>query len=187
MKKILFLLLMAIVFKTSSIAQNQTLYLIFDKNAPKITKDVRKMIRIKTPQTPIWRECGMYKFTEKDYVYSYPLMYGALLWFIKKDIPSVQTINLLGNSNLVSQVKNLYPNALTIDELDQNMQYAVDYDYNHPVPRGLLQVGQYPQTGQTEKYFLDNFNKIFLIELLPQSNEAKIIPVRFKNKFFGNY
>lgn len=187
MKKILFLLLITIVFNTSIIAQNQTLYLIFDKDAPKVTKDVRKAIRIKHPQTPIWRECGMNKFTEKDYVFTYPLVYGAWLWLIKKDVPNVQTISLSGNGSLISQVKSLYPTALTIDELDQNMQPAIEYDYEHPVPRGLLQVGQYPQAGQSEKYFLNNYDKIFLIELLPQSNQAKIVPVRFRNKFFGNY
>jgi hypothetical protein len=135
--------------------------LIFDVNTPEVTKDISKYLGW---NEPVIRDIGVNKsiYEPYSYFFGYPLFAGQSLRLTKKENTSVQTISL-------SEVSN-YP-AMTIMELDTEMQPLIEADYSNPLTdswgRGEI---------RTISYFAA-FEHIYVIELDPDNNQAYIVEV----------
>jgi hypothetical protein len=156
------LILLIVLFSINhNIFSQENLYLVFDENTPVITKDIGKYIGW---NEVIMKDLSIYKSTNTPYLYfyEYPLFAGQSLRLTKKENTSVQTISL-------SEVSN-YP-AMTIMELDTEMQPLIEADYSNPLTdswgRGEI---------RTISYFAA-FEHIYVIELDPDNNQAYIVEV----------
>ncbi|NJL13901.1 MAG: hypothetical protein HC913_13440, partial [Microscillaceae bacterium] len=71
-------------------------------------------------------------------------------------------------------ISTLYPQALTIDELDTQLQPLVDDDYYH--------IKRYVWERKTFQYF-DNLAHIYIIELHPFNGQAIVVEVEITTTF----
>jgi hypothetical protein len=161
MKKTSIILYLLFLFvNINAYGQNNVLYLIFDKDTPDIQKDISKYTQ---DNEPFITTVGVLKgSTPWSYLYTYPLVGGGDLVLRKKLNTNVQTI-------LLSDVGN-YP-AKTIQQLDQEMQPLVQYDFDH------VEENEYQH--QTFRYFL-RLNKFYVIELDKPNQLAYIVEVDFQ-------
>ena len=79
----------------------------------------------------------------------------------------------------ISQIASLYPTARTAAQLDQDMQPAIDYDYTHQLD--IYSGAQKYSEAHTIQY-LNSFDKIFVIEYLPNGN-AKVVECKITTMF----
>jgi hypothetical protein len=165
MKNILIILFFCFVIQTNSFAQG-TLYLIFDINTPTTVRDVSKYIGW---NEPVMSEVGVGKSDSYPYMYftSYPLMAGVGPTFEKKPNTTPQVIS-------ITSISNLYPQALTIGQLDTQLRPLVEDDYYN--------VKEYVWERKTFQYF-DNLAHIYVIELHPTNGQATVVEVEITTTF----
>ena len=161
MKKYIIVLLL-IAFVSNAYAQND-LYLIFDVNEPKVTKNIYKYIR-NNANNPIVSTCAVFKIGTDGYCFSYPFYYGLDLEL------GIYPPNTPFQIMTRTQAAALYPNAMNAAQLDAAMQVHIDYDYTHPLP-----TRNDPRTSATISY-LRGFANIYVIEYLPR-NQVKVVKV----------
>jgi len=161
MKNLLIISFFSFVIQTNSYAQG-TLYLIFDINTPTTIRDVSKYIGW---NEPVMSEVGVSKLRPFHYYIHYPLMAGVELILEKKTNTTSEIIP-------ISSVSTLYPQALTIGQLDAQLQPLVDDD-NH---------NGYVWERKTFQYF-DNLAHIYIIELHPTNGQATVVEVEITTTF----
>ncbi len=175
MRKYLFLAILLLVIENAT-AQNQgtNLYIVLTLNEPVMVKNVYKHHHLPARKTRMI-ECRMSKsiFSSNSYRYfvGYPLYYGKDLSLAPKQGASIQTVN-------ISQIVTLYPTARSAEQLYNDMQPAVDYDYTHQID-WFSAVSQ--PTPHTVEY-LQSFDKIFVIEHLPNGT-AKVVECKITTTF----
>ena len=135
-------------------------------NEPLVVKNVYKYVG-NDITNPRMQGCIMLKtMLSNSYYYTvyYPVYYGTDLELTPKQGAIITTIS-------ISQIASLYPTSRTATQLDLDMQPAIDYDYTHRVNKwtGSPTIDDI----RTIKY-LDSFDKIFVIEHLPNGT-AKVV------------
>lgn len=163
-KYILFLFVLFLYTQVFS----QELYLIFDESTPIVTRDVRKHLGLRGITEPQMAGCYQSKSFD-EYYYRYFWIYGSPLKLKPKKDAVPQIIQR-------SQISTLYPNAKTWQQLDQDIQPDIEWDYENP-----RKFGRGRKDIRTIKFFL-NFQKIYVIEYLP-NNQAKVIQVKITTTF----
>lgn len=156
MKKLFLILFFSSVLSISSEAQNN-LYLIFDENTPEITKDISKY---KILNDPLVLTLRTKKYMNYKYYYSYPLLGGKSLFFEKKvgTIPQVLPMSALSST---------YATALTIGQLDAQMQVLIDQDFDNPD----CDLGANCATYQ----YFNNIDNFYIIELDHTNNQIIVV------------
>jgi hypothetical protein len=163
MKNILIILFFCFVIQTNSFAQG-TLYLIFDINTPTTVRDVSKYIGW---NELVMSEVGVSKPRPYYYYIHYPLMAGVELKLDKKPNTTPQVIS-------IASISNLYPQALTIGQLDAQLQPLVEDDYYN--------IKRYVWEYKTFRYFAD-LEHIYIIELHPTNGQATVVEVEITTTF----
>jgi hypothetical protein len=117
---------------------------------------------MKGEQNPVLRQYGVWTDGQQTYSFGYPIFAASSLWLEKKEGTNIM------NLGTIAQANALYPQAKTLQQLLQEIQPAIDADF---------QAGEITRHHQraTFQYFYQ-YKKIYVIEYL-QNGQAILVDV----------